>query len=125
MKNNKSKLFYLCITILLVILEVYIAIYVHDDFIRPIVGDFIVVWLLYCFVRIFIKQPPKYLALYVFVFAGLVEISQYFHLVELLHVEDITFLRVLLGTTFDVWDIVAYGIGCVILFIYQKYIEKA
>ena len=116
---------YFSIMLGLIVLEVLIAVYVHDQFIRPIVGDFIVVAVLYCFVRSFLRTPPKYLAGYVFIFASCVEVSQYFHLVEVLGVQDNTFLRIALGTTFDLWDIIAYAFGCALLYGYQSGIEKA
>ena len=48
----KKRLVYLSATIILLITEVLIALYVHDDFIRPYVGDAIVVIVIYTFVRI-------------------------------------------------------------------------
>ncbi|HIB66328.1 MAG TPA: DUF2809 domain-containing protein, partial [Phycisphaerales bacterium] len=40
---------YLVLTLLLLAVEVYIGLYVRDSFIRPFVGDMLVVVLLYCF----------------------------------------------------------------------------
>lgn len=99
--------------VLLLIIEVLIAMFVHDDFIRPYIGDVLVVVVLYFFVRIFIPDKAKLLPFYIFLFATGVEILQYFRLVEVLGVQNNSFLRILIGSVFDVKDIICYGIGCI------------
>lgn len=106
------------------ITEVLIALYVHDSFIRPYVGDILVVILLYCGVRIIIPDKVKLLPLWIFVFASFVEGLQYLNLVKILGVENNTFLRVLIGSVFDWKDILCYGIGTIILLLYEKIIYK-
>lgn len=122
-KQRKFHPGYFSVCILLTILEVYIAIYVHDQWIRPIVGDMLVVIVIYCLLRSFIQWKTKLLPIYVFLFATFVEVLQYFRLVEILGVEHITFLRILLGTTFDFADIGAYALGCICLLIWE-YMEQ-
>ncbi len=114
LRTNKRS-FYLAMTVFWLAVEVVIACYVHDRFIRPYVGDVLVVVVVYCFVRIWVPQGVRLLPLYVFLFAAGVEVLQYFHLVDLLGVGNNTFLRVVLGSVFDVKDILCYGIGCVFL----------
>ncbi len=116
--------FYLAAMVVLTAVEVFIALYVHDRFIRPYVGDVLVVIVLYCFVRIWLPVGWKKLPLYIFLFAAGVEILQYFRLVELLGVEGNTFLRILLGSVFDVKDILCYGVGCGLLWVFQSYIDR-
>ena len=114
LRTNKRS-FYLAMTVFWLAVEVVIACYVHDRFIRPYVGDVLVVVVVYCFVRIWVPQGVRLLPLYVFLFAAGVEVLQYFHLVELLGAGNNTFLRVVLGSVFDLKDILCYGIGCVFL----------
>ena len=114
LRTNKRS-FYLAMTVFWLAVEVVIACYVHDRFIRPYVGDVLVVVVDYCFVRIWVPQGVRLLPLYVFLFAAGVEVLQYFHLVDLLGAGNNTFLRVVLGSVFDVKDILCYGIGCVFL----------
>ena len=114
LRTNKRS-FYLAMTVFWLAVEVVIACYVHDRFIRPYVGDVLVVVVVYCFVRIWVPQGVRLLPLYVFLFAAGVEVLQYFHLVELLGVGNNTFLRFVLGWGFDLKDILCYGIGCVFL----------
>ena len=111
----KKRILYLTATIVLLIIEVLIALYVHDDFVRPYVGDMLVVVVGYAFVRIFIPERITLLPLWVFIFAVAVEILQWFHIVVLLGLTDNRFFRVLIGGVFDVKDILCYGVGCIML----------
>ena len=63
-------------TFILLIIEVLIALFVHDAFIRPYIGDVLVVIVIYTFVRIFIQERFVFLPLFVFIFATLVEVLQ-------------------------------------------------
>lgn len=116
----KKRLVYLAATIILLIVEVLIALYVHDDFIRPYVGDAIVVIVIYTFVRILIPEKGRLLPLYIFLFAVVVEILQGIHIVNILGVADNRFLRTLIGDSFDIKDILCYGVGCILLWLYES-----
>lgn len=118
--NQRKRIAYGIVFLCLLFLEVLIALYVHDDFIRPYIGDVLVVIVLYCLIRIFIPDKGRLLPLYIFVFAAGVEGLQYLDLVSRLGLENHTFLRVVIGSVFDWTDILCYGIGCIILSICQK-----
>ena len=98
--------------------ETLIALFVRDAFIRPYMGDVLVVILIYCFVRMFITRPLRWLPLWIFLFACCIETLQYLQLVTLLGLQNCTLARVVLGTSFSWWDIVCYAVGCLpLLFI--------
>ena len=78
-----KRVFYLIVFILLMVVETLIALYVHDDFIRPYIGDIIVVIVLYSFVRIFIPEKCGLLPLYIFIFSVAVEVMQYFKIINI------------------------------------------
>ena len=101
------------------VIETFIALYVHDDFIRPYVGDMLVVVVVYCFVRIFIPTKMWYLPIGVFLFAAGVELLQYFNLVSLLGLEGNRFARIVLGSVADIKDVGCYAVGCVILGLWE------
>lgn len=103
------------LTVLLLGIEVVIALFVHDRFVRPYVGDMLVVVVIYTFIRIFIPEKIRLLPLYIFVFAAGVEGLQYFRIVERLGLWDNLFLRILIGSVFDWKDIVCYAVGCLLL----------
>ena len=72
MKNKR--LFYGILFAVLVIIEVIIGVFVHDGFVRPYLGDVIVVMAIYALVRIVIPEKYFFLPLAVFVFSVIVEI---------------------------------------------------
>lgn len=121
----KKRIIYIVLTIILLAIEVLIALFVQDRFIRPYVGDVLVIMVLYTFVRIVVPEGIKVLPLYLFGFAALVELAQYFRIVERLGLEDNHFFSVLIGSVFDVKDIVCYAVGAVLIIagqgIYSKY----
>ena len=120
----KKRFFYLIATLILLIIEVLIALYVHDDFIRPYVGDAIVVIVIYTFIRIFMPEKCRLLPLFIFILAVAVEILQGIHIVDILGVTNNQFLRILIGTSFDVKDILCYGVGCILLWLYESNRER-
>ena len=115
----KKRIIYFGIFLLLLLIEICIALFVHDSFVRPYVGDVLVVMVLYFLVRIFLPEGCRWLPLFIFIFAVGVEFLQYFNLVELLGLSDNRFMRILLGSVFDIKDIICYGVGCMILQIGQ------
>lgn len=119
-KRNQLRIKYGIAFALLLLIEVIIALYVHDSFIRPYVGDMLVVILVYSFTRIFIPEKCRLLPLYVFLFAAGVEVLQYFKLVHVLGLEDNRFLRIVLGSVFDLKDIACYGAGCILLEVFER-----
>lgn len=119
-KRNQLRIKYAIAFGLLLLVEVMIALYVHDAFVRPYVGDMLVVILVYSFARIFIPERCRLLPLYVFLFAAGVEVLQYFKLVHVLGLEHNRFLRIVLGSVFDIKDIVCYGVGVILLEVYER-----
>ena len=103
--------FYAFSALLLFITEVLIALFVHDQFIRPYIGDFLVVILIYCFVKSFLNTPVVPTAIGVLVFAYTVELSQYFRIVELLGLQHSKVARIIIGSSFEWQDLLAYTLG--------------
>ena len=108
----------------LLAVEVCIALFVNDSFIRPYVGDMLVTLLLCCLCRVIIPSKLRLLPLYVFAFAACVEIGQYFDLVALLGLADNRFLSVLMGRTFSWLDLLCYAVGCVAAFLLDQIVWK-
>lgn len=112
--KNRLRIIYGAIFIVVFALEVCIALFIRDDFIRPYVGDALVTVLICSFVRIIIPEKVRLLPLWVFLFAAAVEIGQYFDFVALLGLDGSAFFSTLLGRTFSLTDIVCYAVGCVV-----------
>lgn len=99
---------------LLFVIEVLIALFVRDGFIRPYLGDVLVVMLLFFAVRAFWQAPAVPLAARVLGFAVLVEIAQALHLIDRLGWSHNTLAKVVLGNTFQWGDLVCYLIGSIV-----------
>lgn len=110
---------YLIATILLLLVEVFIALFVHDNFVRPYIGDVLVVIVIYTFVRIFVPEKYPLLPVGIFIFAAAVEFLQLLNITEVLGLGENVFLRILLGSVFDITDIACYLAGTIIILIIQ------
>ena len=99
------------------LIEVTIALFVNDSFIRPIFGDVLVVILIYFFVRMVTNIDHLPAILGVFIFSCLVEITQFFHLISYLKLQDSKLVQTVLGTTFNVMDFFAYLVGALLIII--------
>lgn len=109
----KKKWIYFIVFLILLAVEFYIGIFVHDHFIRPYVGDVIVVVVLYFLIRSIFPEKPAFLCLWIFLFAVFVEVTQIFPLVDLLGIKN-RFIRIVMGTSFAWKDVIAYIAGSVV-----------
>ncbi len=122
--KNKLRIIYGVSFLLILVIEILIALFIRDKFIRPYVGDMLVTVLICFFVRIFIPEKFSTAPLFVFLFSLFVEIGQYYDFVKLLGLDKNLFLSTLLGRTFSVADIICYGIGCAVFALFDYIIKK-
>ena len=111
---NKKRLAYLSLFLSLLFIEIIIALFVRDRFIRPYGGDIIVTVLICAFLRVFFPEGLRLLPIYVCIFAFAVEIGQYFDFVSLMGLADNKFFAILLGSTFSFADLICYATGCIV-----------
>ena len=107
----RSRLPYAVSALVLLVTEVLIALYVRDAFIRPYGGDILVTVLLCCLLRALFSRRIPFLALWVLLFAFAVEFAQALGIASLIP-EGWTVLRIAVGSSFSVWDLVCYTVGC-------------
>lgn len=116
--NRNRRKNYLIGFFTLLIIEILIASFIKDDFIRPYLGDFLVVIMLYCFLM-GISQFSIYKSLFiVLIFSFIIEFLQLIDIVKLLQYQPSKPIMIILGSSFSVWDLVAYLLGilsCLIL----------
>ena len=124
MKKNKSRFIYFIIFILLFAVETAIAVFVHDGFVRPFVGDILVVMLVCAFLRIIFPEKPKFIPVFATAFAVAIEVLQYFDFVKLLGLENNLILSTALGRTFDIKDIICYTVGGAIFFVAELILRR-
>ena len=117
MKINKK---YIYLTIVLFLIEVCIAVFLKDTFIRPIFGDVLVVILLFSFVRILYYGERLKLIIGVLLFSFTIEILQYFQFASILGLEENKIAKIVLGATFNKLDLLAYVVGSLLCFPLDK-----
>lgn len=120
----RFKLSYCILTLLLFSIEIFIALYVHDNFIRPVVGDVLVVILIYCFTSTFIHASVWKTAIAVLLFSYTIEILQYFNFVKILGLQRSALARTVIGTTFAWHDLLAYTTGIILVVCAEKILNK-
>lgn len=121
---KKTRTVYALLFAALLLTEIIIALFVHDNFIRPYIGDVLVTVLICCFLRVFVPKGVNALPVFVFIFASLAETAQYFDIVRLLGLEGNTFISTVIGRTFSFTDIICYGVGCTAFYLAEKIINK-
>ena len=111
---------YFALAAALFVIEILIAAFVHDQIIRPWLGDVLVVLLIYCFVKSFLNTPVFKTALSVLIFSYLIETLQYFKIVNRLGLQRSRIASIVIGTTFEWTDLVAYTLGFVCILYFEK-----
>jgi len=92
---------------------------VKDTFIRPFFGDVLVVILMYYLLKSFIKTHYLYILISVFLLSFGIEILQYFQLNELLGIQN-KIIKIIIGSTFDYYDLLAYTLGIIVVYYYES-----
>jgi hypothetical protein len=105
---------------ILFLIEVFIGVFIRDRFIRPFVGDMLVVILIYCFMKSFWKIRPNLAIGSVFIFACIVEGLQYLNIIDMLGIRQSKLLVIILGSSFDWHDIIAYAVGSAIVICWEN-----
>ena len=120
----KFNLKYFLIFLSIFIVEVIIAIYIKDNFIRPYFGDYLVIFLVYYFLLSFINFDKNKIALSVLVFAFTVEIIQYFQVLSYFNLEKNRILRIVAGNTFSFEDLFIYTLAFLTIIFFNRYNSK-
>jgi hypothetical protein len=97
--------------------EVLIALFVRDSFVRPYLGDSLAVVLVYLALRARVV-PAVLVALWV---AFAVEFGQLLGVLDLLGLRSNQVARVLLGTDFAVEDFPAYSAGALAVLVGERF----
>ena len=116
---------YFVLTLLFFLIEVLIALYINDTFIRPYIGDVLVVILIYCFIKSFFKCSINAVALFVLIFSFTVEFLQYVNIVDKLGLGNYKVARIVIGTSFSWADLICYTVGIGIVILVEKQLIKS
>ena len=115
---------YFVLAIVILGVEILIAKFAHDQVIRPYIGDLLVVILIYSIVKSFLNTPVLTTALSVLIFSYIIETLQYFHAVDRFGLQDSKIARLIMGTSFEWIDLVAYTIGIALILYSEKVIAN-
>ncbi|WP_314040871.1 DUF2809 domain-containing protein [Campylobacter showae] len=122
-QSVRTRLAFLVVAGVILAVEIYIAVCVNGGFVRHYLGDVLAVILLYALTRAAFSAPPLNLPFKIFAFAAALEFAQYFGAVQILGIEN-KILKVMIGGTFDLTDLLCYAVGCVLVGIYEKFESK-
>ncbi|MDX1762041.1 MAG: DUF2809 domain-containing protein, partial [Christiangramia sp.] len=118
---RNKRVYYFLGFLVLFIIEVLIAKFVKDDFIRPYLGDFLVVIMLYCFLMAFSKLSIFKGLISVLLFSFAVEFFQLINIVKVLQYQPPEFVMIALGSSFSNWDLLAYSLGILFACVLEFY----
>ena len=96
---------------------IIVKLFNDNSFIRGSVGDILIVSLIYFFIKIFNDFNPLKLSIFTLLVAFITESLQYIELIPLLGLEHNTITRLILGSVFDPYDLIAYTVGAVLIYI--------
>jgi hypothetical protein len=119
MKN--IKLPYLLISIIILIVEIIIAVFAKDQFIRPIFGDYLAVLFLFYFFAAFVKFSKNTIALITLLISYTIEGLQYIHILEVMSLEQYPLLKIIFGTSFSWTDMLAYTLGTLTILLIHNF----
>ncbi len=102
---------YFCLALGLFLLEVGIALFVHDRFIRPHGGDFLAALFLYGLIRSFFSVPVGLAVGLTLLVSYSIEMLQFFQLLSYLGWQHSRLAHMVLGSQFEWLDMLAYTLG--------------
>ncbi|MDT0643198.1 DUF2809 domain-containing protein [Zunongwangia sp. F363] len=109
--NRSAKNAYFISFLILLLIEISIATWIKDDFIRPYLGDFLVVILIYCFLMTVSNLSVHKALIAVLLFSFAVEFFQLINIVKVLQYQPPKVVMIVLGSSFSVLDLLAYTLG--------------
>ena len=100
--------------------EVLIALYARDRLVRPYLGDVLAVILVYCGLRAVLRIEVFPAILVALAIAFAVEFGQLIGILDMLGLRSNAVARVVLGSGFEVKDLLAYLAGAVVVLTVER-----
>jgi hypothetical protein len=120
----KFNTLYFTLAVIVFIVEVVIALFVRDSFVRPYLGDVLVVILIYCSIKSILPYPVIPVAVAVLIFSFFIESLQYIRIIDKLGLQDSAIARTVIGTSFAWNDFIAYTTGAAMILIFESFRRK-
>lgn len=115
---------YLYATILLLLIEIAIAVFLKSGFIRFTFGDYLATILVYTCIRAFIAFKPIQIAALTLCIAFGIEGLQLFDVLDFFGLKGNRLVATLLGTHFSFGDLVAYTLGVITIYLLDINLKK-
>ena len=113
------------LTFTLLVIEIAIAYFLKDGFIRFTVGDFLASILVYCAIKSIFKMKAIQIAITALIISFTIEFAQLINLLDLLNLRTNKLASIILGSHFSIEDLIAYALGIItIYFIDITYISN-
>jgi len=109
----------------LLLVEILIARFAHDRFVRPYAGDFLATIFLYCLLKSAWPAPAWQVALAALLASYAIEAAQLVHLLRWLGWQHSQLARVLLGSQFEWGDMLAYSLGAAFILLIEQWRSSA
>lgn len=110
---------YIALSCLFFVVCVLIVLYARELWtVRWWIWDVVIILLLYVIIKSIIEVPPIVLISIIVILAIVIEVLQYFQLVQIMWLESNSLARLIIGSVFDFQDILSYLVGgglCVLL----------
>jgi hypothetical protein len=120
----KINRYYLSVTVTLFLIELFIALFVHDRFVRPFFGDFLVVILLFYFFKTITTWSNWNIAWLSLGISYVVELLQYFKALHYLGLQQNQWVTILAGNSFAWEDMLAYTLGVLVVLSFETNVIK-
>lgn len=118
-RRGFSRLTYLIAAMVLFGVEVVIALYVRDDFVRPYIGDVLAILLVYTALRALTPLRLGSALATTLAIAVLIEVAQAAKLLSALGLGENRVARIVFGGSFDWLDLAAYAAGGIIVWVVE------
>jgi Protein of unknown function (DUF2809) len=118
------RLAYAIAAVILFATEVVIALFVHDAFIRPYVGDVLAVALVYTALRAVTPLGTVPAIAITLTIALLIEVAQALNLLGALGLGGNQLARIVLGGVFDWLDLAAYAAGACAMLVVETLLSR-
>lgn len=114
----KRRLVYFSLSFLcFVICYLIVKLFSGNQFIRGFSGDIIIIFLIYFLIKGFHDFNELKLAVFTLVIAFLTEFLQYLKLTAFLGLENNKLAQLIIGSVFDPYDLIAYTIGAILVYV--------
>lgn len=111
---------YAIVALAIFLIEIVIALFVSDDFIRPYVGDVLAVMFVYAGLRAVLSVSVGTAVTGALAIALVIELGQLVDILEIVGLDGNAVARVVFGTSFEWLDLVAYLAGGLAVLVVER-----